>query len=197
LELNRHGECPLEPVNNLKTDPRYFRDVESKKFELFDWGVKSENGVGNILMGLPSYAKEAGSEPWSDKTKVALNWRNTIPWSLDCENKGFNRQVGYDQFSITLKRSNSPNYETLYTLSTTAYALLGFWQLGSCCCGNCANLISRGEGWFFGAILQGCQRISVVILASIMLGNLRLVNQVTSENIETLQNYEFVDCSDD
>ena len=35
-----------------------------------------------------------------------MNWRNTIPWRLECEQQGLGREIGYEQFKVTLKQSD-------------------------------------------------------------------------------------------
>jgi len=65
LELNRFKECPLEPINARKEDPRFFvADLNRDQgFPLGEWDVQRENGVASILNGLPSYQITIGYSP--------------------------------------------------------------------------------------------------------------------------------------
>ena len=99
LELNKYDECPLEKVNNLQTDPRYNYDEIGgtySSFEIDYWSFVRKNGVAQILLSLPSYWRDAGvTTPEKSSKPMKMNWRNTIPWSLQCELEGESRLVGY------------------------------------------------------------------------------------------------------
>ena len=69
--------------------------------------------------------------------ELSFSWRNTIPWSLECEMDGYSRELGIKQFGITLNQSNTA-YDHLSNISIMALGLINFWMIASCCCGNCA-----------------------------------------------------------
>ena len=75
--------------------------------------------------------------------------------------------------------------------------MLAFWTFGTCCFGNCINFCSNGEAYIVFFVLQGCMRISAVVLSSILISYLRSIKSISDANIEKLTNAQFVDCSDD
>ena len=85
-----------------------------------------------------------------------MNWRNTIPWKLECEMQGLDRQVGYEQFGIRLDAADIAMAERTEHASSTALISIYILQGLSCSCGTLTNIFTSGEAWFCGALCQGC-----------------------------------------
>ena len=111
--MNQADYCPLVGFNeNEKSkDPRYTKfDVHNdKSFDLGEWSVQKENDVAEILLDLPSYTKDISmtyAEPFRPeyKNRVPLDFytRSTIPWKLECESEGYDRQYILEISNIEL-----------------------------------------------------------------------------------------------
>ena len=124
--------------------------------------------------------------------------RNTIPWNLECElERNEDRYYGYKLFSISLDQDSSTK-ESMSMLAITAYSLIGFWTFGTFCCGGCASCAAGGQGGeVVPLFLQLCNRISIIVMASIFLSWLGDVQKITDSNIEKLAGSEDTDCSDE
>ena len=76
-------------MTGLVYDPRYtiYSDtLDSTSFNLIEWDVMEENGVGQKLWKKSNYVRNIGGNPASLKTKqLTFSTRTTIPWSLKCE----------------------------------------------------------------------------------------------------------------
>ena len=88
-------------------DPR-FKSVDksvekSNSFSITDHSLKKENNVAMAISQLPEYTREKATA--SDNVTLRMNWRNTIPWRLECEQQGLGREIGYEQFKVTIKQS--------------------------------------------------------------------------------------------
>ena len=129
-----------------------------------------------------------------NENKLTFKTRNTIPWSLECElERGETRQSGYEQYKITLEH-DSLMKESMEALAVAAYCIIGFWSLGTCCCGMIGAI---GGAWFVPVILQCCNRLTIIILASIFLSMNSSVSDTTLRNIDKLESQTDTDCSDE
>ena len=94
-------------MNELHDDPRYKLSIPKPDddYHVYDWGVKKENSVSQYLTTLPSYFNNIGAtipELDAKEFELSFSWRNTIPWSLECETSGFSRDKALKSFSIRL-----------------------------------------------------------------------------------------------
>ena len=92
----------------IDEDPR-FKSVDqvvekSNSFRITDQGLKKENNVAKAISTLPEYSSDKANA--ANNVSLRMNWRNTIPWRLECEQQGMGREIGYEQFKVTLKQSD-------------------------------------------------------------------------------------------
>ena len=69
---------------------------------------------------------DVGYEPKNkNKKSLNLNWRNTIPWRIECERQGFSREQGLEQFNITMSQNVEAKDSIVDSVFPTL-ALMGF-----------------------------------------------------------------------
>lgn len=117
-------------------DPRYTfhsATLDNEAFELTEQSVLLENGVDEILRSLPTQFEivTPSLKQWS---KLQFNTRNTIPWKIECEEKGLDREYGIKGFNVEL-RQDRDLIEALTQYKTSAIGLLLFFTIGTCFCG--------------------------------------------------------------
>ena len=97
LELNRAESCPLEKSTGLYVDPRYTSydamTGDITELNLFEQEVLVDNGVDEMIKSLPSTFQLVDTARKS-RRRLQFNTRNTIPWKLECERKGLDREYG-------------------------------------------------------------------------------------------------------
>ena len=127
-----------------------------------------ENGVDEIIKSLPSYLELVNIDLKRER-KLQFNTRNTIPWKLECERKGLDREYGLRSFKIVLKQDKEL-VEDLSTLCPTAFVVLGFFTFSACWGGGISILCTGG---FYKGILPMVltvgMRLAAFLLASIVM----------------------------
>ena len=190
LELNRAESCPLDKSTGLYFDPRYASHDATTggditEFNLFEQEVLVDNGVDEIIKSLPSTFQLVDTASKS-RRRLQFNTRNTIPWKLECERKGLDREYGIQSFSISVEQDGDL-IEPIENYVTAALALLGIFTCCSCCCGTFS--ISSATT-FFGAmsplVSTCCLKFCAIIMASVVMSYLTTISDTTDNNLKVL-----------
>ena len=80
------------------------------------------NGVDEMIQSLPSNLQLVNTNAKSLR-RLQFNTRNTIPWKLECEQKGLDREYGIQSFSVKVEQDKDL-IESIDTIASTAYFLL-------------------------------------------------------------------------
>ena len=92
---------------------------------------------------------------------------------------------------------DSASADTMEANEVIAYSIVGFFVFGTCCMGGCATGCTGGDGFFVVFILAGLARVSVLIMSSVCISTLNQIGDVSSANLDLLNEHESVDCSDE
>lgn len=122
--------------------------------------------------------------------------RNTIPWRLECELEGLDRDFGLKQYGLAMEQDKVIG-DTLDMNALTAYSTIGFFTFAVCCMGGIASCIGGSTTIIVPLVLTACVRLTVIIMSSIVLANLTSVDDITVRNIHKLEANSNVDCSDE
>ena len=122
--------------------------------------------------------------------------RNTIPWRLDCELEGKDREFGLKQFGLIMEQDKTISV-TLTTIAVVAYIFIGIFTGLVLIVGGCVVCLHSGPTWKGPLVFSIPVRLLVIIFASIQLAFLNDIGKVTARNIEKLESISNVDCSDE
>ena len=145
-----------------------------------------DNGVDEMIQSLPSNFQLVNTNAKS-RRRLQFNTRSTIPWKLECEQKGLDREYGIQSFSFAVGQDKDL-IESIDKIAPTAYFLLGGFTFGTCCCGF-ASIICEGSfhGTFIAVITSICLRIAAIVMASMIMSYLTSVSDITDNNLLVLE----------
>ena len=112
----------MEKISGLYHDPRYSSHgatIENPDFQLTELQVLEENGVYEILKSLPSFDKVVDVDA-KRKRKLQFNTRNTIPWKLECEWRGYDREYAIQSFKVSTSSTSEHILPALESINSSA-----------------------------------------------------------------------------
>ena len=146
---------------------------------------------------MPTYIYDIGRDPTKDisRHKLSFNWRNTIPWDLECEQLGYSRELGLRNSDIKLKIPEKAGaFFSFFT--SIAFTTIVVCEFVTFLGGGCLNFCSGGELWYLAALGAFCTRSFILLLCSLALVYLNDINTISEDNLALLNEYETVECSD-
>ena len=101
-EINRFYNCPVEYVTSQRNDPRYLRLIEDSWLTELD--ILDENGVADMLLDLPSMGYFVRDFEQEKSQNIFNLWhRPTIPWSVECEWDGYQKEKALELFELNIE----------------------------------------------------------------------------------------------
>ena len=115
LEVEQRQECTVDPLTGYRYDDRFIK--LGLNIPIFT--IETNSGVMGQLETLPSYASYVDNE---DKKTVGyeLFYRNTVPWKLNCEGLGLDRQHTIE----ALMNAGKVNPDASFDMITTCACMI-------------------------------------------------------------------------
>ena len=137
-------------------------------------------------------------DPDFDTSVLRMNWRSTMPWKLECEEKGQGRDVGYQQFSFRLLPIIEPTAYQVDRLVFHTLVLIGAWRISTFFFGNIGVWWPHDPnmGFYVGVFFYWIERFTVAVMSHKMISYLETVEGITKQNLQMLEDFNFADCSD-
>ena len=181
------GGCEFD-----ERDERY--KSASIDYETNELAMMGEYNLDSVLMQQPSFFQYSAYDSIKDH-KLSLWHRPTIPWKLECDQRGDTRFDALEKTQIQINISGVEKTAGRTGLAITV--LFSIIAIVTCCCGCC--MCNESELFMtFVALSMLLQRFLWIILGSIIIAMMNTIGDTLDENSGITTEFSVInECADE